>query len=213
MAAQESQHAHKLRVLSSESASQFVAPKKKIHGEDDVSFFLSSVAYGDIMTFLLQLNRAMFPLRQKAQELQLSENTDQYCPEVLLLRGLLQRLTSIIDDHPPDTGPRRFGNLKFREWYSDIESQAENLLLEYVPKPSLVVSANDKAESPHLELSEYMLGSFGSRERLDYGSGHELSFLAFITGIWKLGGFTRTPPASLERQIVLGVFVPLGRTS
>lgn len=35
----------------------------------------------------------------------------------------------------------------------------------------------------------YLLGSFGSPQRLDYGTGHELSFAAFLCGIWVLGGF------------------------
>ena len=39
----------------------YTAPLKKIHDGPDVSFFLSSFAYRDIMTFLLQLNHAMIP--------------------------------------------------------------------------------------------------------------------------------------------------------
>ena len=35
-----------------------------------------------------------------------------------------------------------------------------------------------------LELRPYFFGSFGSGERLDYGTGHELSFLAVIKGLY-----------------------------
>jgi hypothetical protein len=37
-----------------------------------------------------------------------------------------------------------------------------------------------------------------------YGTGHELSFLAFLGGIWKLNGFPKTDPGVEERAIVVG---------
>ncbi|KAK5277966.1 Serine/threonine-protein phosphatase 2A activator 1, partial [Cryomyces antarcticus] len=52
------------------------------------------------------------------------------------------------------------------------------------------------------------MGSFGSAQRLDYGTGHELSFLAFLGCIWKLGGFPRTEAGVEERGVVLGVIEP-----
>jgi serine/threonine-protein phosphatase 2A activator len=60
------------------------------------------------------------------------------------------------------------------------------------------------------ELTPYLMGGFGSAQRLDYGTGHELSFLAFLGCIWKLGGFTKVPSqdGSLERSIVIGVVEP-----
>ena len=42
----------------------------------------------------------------------------------------------------------------------------------------------------------------------DYGTGHELSFLAFLGGIWKLNGFPKTDPGVEERAIVVGVIHP-----
>jgi serine/threonine-protein phosphatase 2A activator len=50
------------------------------------------------------------------------------------------------------------------------------------------------------------LGSFGSPQRLDYGTGHELSFLAFLGCLWKLNFFPRSEQGVEERGIVLGVF-------
>lgn len=39
------------------------------------------------------------------------------------------------------------------------------------------------------ELSEYLNKGFGNETRIDYGSGHELSFAAWLGGISLLGGF------------------------
>lgn len=39
------------------------------------------------------------------------------------------------------------------------------------------------------ELTEYLSKGFGNETRIDYGSGHELSFAAWLGGIALLGGF------------------------
>jgi serine/threonine-protein phosphatase 2A activator len=62
--------------------------------------------------------------------------------------------------------------------------------------------------APIDELQKYLLGSFGSAQRLDFGTGHELSFLAFLAGLWKLGAFSADAQDSLERELVLGVIEP-----
>ncbi|CAD6499782.1 BgTH12-03895 [Blumeria graminis f. sp. triticale] len=54
------------------------------------------------------------------------------------------------------------------------------------------------------------MGSFGSSQRLDYGTGHELSFLAFLGSIWKLGGFSDEEAETMttSRNIVICVMEP-----
>ena len=54
------------------------------------------------------------------------------------------------------------------------------------------------------EIKVYLLGSFGSAQRLDYGTGHELSFVAFLGCLWKVGAFEDGE----ERAIVVGVIQP-----
>lgn len=53
------------------------------------------------------------------------------------------------------------------------------------------------------ELSEYLTKGFGNETRIDYGSGHELSFAAWLAGITLLGGFK---PEDYQ-ALVLRVFV------
>lgn len=53
------------------------------------------------------------------------------------------------------------------------------------------------------ELSVYLTGSFGNGTRIDYGSGHELNFLAWLGGVAMLGGFTEQD----YEAIVLKIFV------
>jgi serine/threonine-protein phosphatase 2A activator len=211
-----------LERLDEVSSHTFTAPVKKIHDGPDVSFFLTSLAYRDIMTFMLQLNRSMIPRKvdhcegKKYQTWDLGSEFVQFSPTVQKLRDLIGELESLITDAPPDTGPRRFGNVSFRKWYSLVESRITDLLNEHVPHQVLDFGSSSSSTTttlePHSsaagELKTYLLGSFGSPQRLDYGTGHELSFLAFLGCIWKLGGFAKAEQGVEERGIVLGVFQP-----
>ena len=209
-----------LELLSLTQPHTFIIPLKMINEGQDVSAFLVSKAYGDLMTFLLQLNRAMFP--SYVQDLSTSDpkrvqTWDLGCEAVIFseavqnLRHLLWKLDHIIDEVPPDPGPRRFGNASFKKWYQTLEERTSDLLKTHLPESTLN-SPHDSGVTAESELSSYFLGSFGSPQRLDYGSGHELSFLAFLGCIWKLGGFNppneSSSPGNKERAIVLGLMVP-----
>ncbi|KAI9793158.1 MAG: Serine/threonine-protein phosphatase 2A activator 1 [Candelina submexicana] len=194
----------------------FISPSKKINEGEDVSFFLTSKAYKKIMTFLLQLNGAMYPRQSRGEgskptihTWELGSPAVEFSRTVISLRKLVARLNAVIDEAPPETGPRRFGNMSFRKWYEIVESRIGEYLTEFLPAQVLLFghgSGRDIAAKD--ELGTYLLGSFGSAQRLDYGSGHELSFLAFLGAIWMLGGFEKAEPGVEERGIVLGVIEP-----
>jgi len=201
-----------LPTLDTSSAHNFITPVKRIHEGQDVSAFLTSKAYTDIMTFLLQLNRAMFPTKLPDGTVQtwpLGTDGVQFSTSVRQLQGLLSKLEDIIQEVPPDTGPRRFGNISFRKWHEAVENRASDLLREFLPAELLdMPSSAPEGPTAESELKAYFLGSWGSGQRLDYGTGHELSFLAFLGAIWKLNGFPQADPGVEERAIVLGVIEP-----
>ncbi|KAL1954314.1 hypothetical protein VTO42DRAFT_1388 [Malbranchea cinnamomea] len=193
----------------------FKNPVKEIHNADDVSAFLTTRAYKDIMTFILQLNRAMFPSKvvedgvQKVQPWPLGCDNVEFSEPVRRLQLLLERVESIIDEVPPCTGPRRFGNIAFRKWHEELEKRIDGLFEECIPSRVLDTKGSDpESASAKAELIPYFLGGLGSSQRLDYGTGHELSFLAFLAGIWKLNGFAGADPGVEERGIVLGIIEP-----
>src|SRR5579871_6555918 len=196
-----------MEILNPDESSQFIPPSKQINDGVDMPFWLSSKAYTDIMKFLLQLNISMFPKKKGEDTIEswpLGAQNVQYSPTVIDLRALIKNLEKILEDVPPDPGPRRFGNISFRRWYEIVENRVDDLLTEHLPKS--ILNFNHSTEVTALdELRSYFLGSFGSPQRLDYGTGHELSFLAFIGCIWKLGGFQVNDPGVEERGIVLGV--------
>lgn len=215
--AEERVSSSQLKLLDSSVGHTFSPPNKKIHDGPDLSFFLTSLAYKDIMLFMMQLNRSMVPRKvvddegQKYRIWDIDSEYVQFSPPVQKLRDLIMKLENLITEAPPDTGPRRFGNVSFRKWYKLAEDRIAMLLEEHVSPHVLhfgssTSQASDK--NPVEELQAYLLGSFGSPQRLDYGTGHELSFLAFLGCIWKLNGFAEAEQGVEERGIVLGIFQP-----
>jgi serine/threonine-protein phosphatase 2A activator len=191
---------YSLSILDPNQVHYFVKPVKKINEGHDVPAFLTSQAYRDIGIFVMQLNISMCPRKEPS-----SSSTQTWALDtpitlsepVRKLQELLQSINAIIEEAPPDTGPRRFGNVSFRKWYDIFDSRVQELLEKCLPEAVL-------------QLTPYLMGGFGSAQRLDYGTGHELSFLAFLGCIWKLGGFTKeaSNDGSLERSIVIGVVEP-----
>ncbi|KLU87970.1 serine/threonine-protein phosphatase 2A activator 1 [Magnaporthiopsis poae ATCC 64411] len=243
-----------LAVLPDTQQWRFEAPSKRIHDGPDVAHFLTSKAYRDICVFVLQLNRALCPRRRTdaptavaaaaagsgggvlSRPAAAAAATTSFTlathrndsPAVRRLQALLDKVGAIIDDAPPDPGPRRFGNVAFRTWHKLLGERADALLEEALAPEVLGFGSGESEDavksgesdakpegskdiSAKEELKAYFLGGFGSSQRLDYGTGHELSFVAFLGGLWKLGAFAdaaSSQPGDVERSIVLGVIEP-----
>lgn len=211
-----------LELLDPASPHPFAKPTKRINEGVDVESFLASRAYHDIGVFIMQLNRAMCPRkvpgpgrREAARTWTLDTISERDLPaSVKGVRGLLKRAGDMVEEAPPDTGPRRFGNVSFRRWWEILEERVDGLMGEFISAEVLdfpVAKGGEEAErvGARDELRAYLLGAFGSAQRLDYGTGHELSFLAFLGCLWKLGAFKDGKPGGeIERQIVLAILEP-----
>lgn len=196
----------KLPLLDPSTAHTFTPPSKRIHEGQDVSHFLTTLAYRDIGVFVLQLNHAVIPRNSTSASpvpttFKLpSASSESSTPSIKALQGLLSKVESYLDEAPPDPGPRRFGNVSFRKWNELVEQRVGELLGEGLLGETL------KDEAAKDEVSKYFLGSWGSSQRLDYGTGHELSFLAFLGCLWKLGLFKDgEQDGPIEREIVLSI--------
>lgn len=75
---------------------------------------------------------------------------------------------------------KRYGDPTFRVWYSQLDTETSEFLDTLVAGKILLAK---------LELSTYILSSFGDPSRLDYGTGHELAFCAFLLCCYKIGIF------------------------
>lgn len=197
----ERQESTSLEQIKDISNQHFTIPTKRINDGSDLEFFFTSLAFHDLRVWLLQLNRAAFPSRFEDGTMNICRLDDllEFPPNVSRARRLLDDLTGMIHNAPPDTGPRRFGNVAFRSWYALMEEQIPALL-----RSCLEQETHRFPDELYEELQPYFIGSFGSPQRLDYGTGHELNFLAFLGCLWKLGVFAH----GQERAIIVGIIQP-----
>lgn len=129
---------------------------KRIFTHADLHDFQSSESFLQLTAFLNALVEAV---KGKTEW-----NDD--CPSSLeFFASLLQELDESLDSfNLKQPSNSRFGNPLFREWYA---SQA-------LPE----IKATTKEHSQ--EFCEYLCLSFGNLLRLDYGTGHELNFIASL---------------------------------
>ncbi|KAG5370279.1 Serine/threonine-protein phosphatase 2A activator 1 [Yarrowia sp. C11] len=157
----------------------FSEPQKRISSATDVDSFKSSQPYADIISLLDKYSSTV-------QEHLLPPNEDELAASSKALVALCRKLSALIDETPPLEGPRRFGNVAVRDWHDQMEAQTVSLLTEAFPK----IDTN-----AIVELQYYLHGGMGSKQRLDFGTGHELSFMAFVGGLQKLGLLEKDLPA------------------
>lgn len=149
---------------------KYELPVKRITTNEDLEKFKSSTTKHEIFDFVKGLSHSVEGL---------DNNTE--CTYGSCIEGVLNTLTKVedlVDLHPPqDEASSRFGKPEFRDFYDDLVSHATewlDTLVHVAPKDAIV------------EVGQYFTESWGNRTRIDYGSGHELNFMAFLLCLKKL---------------------------
>lgn len=93
---------------------------------------------------------------------------------------IFEKLSRWIDETPPLDNNSRFGNKAYRDWLGKVDAASLDLMLSFLPE-ELADAAS--------ELSGYFMISFGDKTRLDYGTGHETNFGAWLCCLDRLGLF------------------------
>ncbi|KAJ2159767.1 proteasome core particle subunit beta 2 [Coemansia sp. RSA 552] len=146
-------------------------PCRRILAPGDMPAWLRSPAYKEIASFAEQLSKSAEGRTISAQPAA-SASVQGIC-------ALLDSAEAWIADFPPDTSSAsRFGNTSFRLWTAELERRAPQLLRDLLP---------EKSHGAIVELTPYLAEAFGNATRIDYGSGHELSFLVWLLCLCKIG--------------------------
>ncbi|KAI8350775.1 hypothetical protein B0O80DRAFT_388919 [Mortierella sp. GBAus27b] len=151
-----------------------------------MTLFQASEGYARILSYILALNTAA--LNRKASD-RLSESEP-----IKKIVALLDTLDSWIELVPPKSDPQRYGNLAFRDYIKLFEERANEVLEQLLP-PALHPAIK--------EISPYLTQSMGHGTRIDYGSGHELSFVVWLCCLEMIGFLHREDHSA----VVLRAFV------
>jgi serine/threonine-protein phosphatase 2A activator len=148
----------------------FVVPRDQlVKDEIDLKQWLESVAHKRLIDFLEGCNNEI-----KGKRI---SQAPVASPQIERLLAMLDALTALLAEHPPIEQPQRFGNKAFRAYHAALCEKA----------PALVrTMLGPEAEAAAVELAPYLTMSFGNPTRLDYGTGHETSFVIMLTCMHQL---------------------------
>lgn len=155
----------------------FEKPRRRILSPQDHYTFLTSPTYELVLSWVFGLSESVKskPLASLDKE-KLSISVERIC-------SVLSDVQQCIDLNPPEDTGSRFGNPAFRGFYDAVVIRSVSTY-----PSSLGISDRGAID----ELSKYLINSFGSRQRLDYGSGHELNFTMWLLCLYRLGHLQRS---------------------
>ncbi|CAH9138365.1 unnamed protein product [Cuscuta epithymum] len=148
----------------------FQTPTKRIQSQIDIDHFHSSETCRNFLGFVVALSESIR-----------SHKLSDPCPvsiEVSALVSIIQTLISYVDEIPPAPQSSRYGNIAYRTWHERLCSDAKSFMIQFLP-PEL--------HSATVELVPYLADSFGNASRIDYGTGHETNFAAWLYCLARLG--------------------------
>jgi hypothetical protein len=108
----------------------------------------------------------------------ISAVVDPVNPTVARLVEILGDLERLVDATPPIAQPMRYGNKAFRAWHDKVVELAPGLM------ERLLGGLHPGSAT---ELLSYFLDSFGNATRIDYGTGHETTFVILLFCLTQLG--------------------------
>lgn len=153
---------------------RFLEPEKAVKTITDMAIWEKSEAYMEYTGFIATLNEAIKG-KPLSVDCKVSEN-------LMKIMNMLDKIDQLIDNFPPVEQPQRFGNSAFRDWLHQIKSNSTLYLQD---------ALDQRLHLAIPEIKLYLEESFGNATRIDYGTGHEMSFIMFLCCLYKIGCLVR----------------------
>ncbi|KAL6297036.1 hypothetical protein ACE6H2_005178 [Prunus campanulata] len=148
----------------------FQAPSKIIQSPDDLRRFHDSFSGKHFLGFVAALSDS---IRAKKISDPCHESTT-----IATIVSILQTLIQWVDEIPPTKQAARYGNVSFRSWHERLSQTSDSLMLQFLP---------EHLHASTIEIVPYFTDSFGNPSRIDYGTGHETNFAAWLYCLARMG--------------------------
>jgi len=202
-------------------------PRRCIFDDADMNSFMESSTKTELLNFVEAMGGACASTTEGEQSFDPTQPIVNLPPAMACLHGSLQEMALWVDDLPPETGNPsgiRFGNPAFRAWHKRLVERSDAIITTILQSrdndeltPELACQrgrdaasgvTRPKGDSSVRQVSPYFHDSFGHPIRLDYGTGHESSFLVFLLILSKvkcIGDSTDLSVVTL-RTVTLSIF-------
>jgi len=162
------------------SSNDFKIPTKCVKAAQDILVWEKSDAYQEYIGFIFAVGDSI--KGKKIRDISIEDVQNRVVITGLL--GLLDELDKWIDEIPPVEQQQRFGNKAFKDWHSRLEQNSRELVKKSIlPK----IHDQDKITAIAEEVTVYLIESFGNPTRIDYGTGHEMAFVMFLSCLFMVG--------------------------
>ncbi|KAI3845474.1 hypothetical protein MKX03_023409 [Papaver bracteatum] len=149
---------------------EFQSPSKMIHSPDDIRHFVEADSANNFVGFIVSLSESIRG-KKLSEPCHESETIGCIC-------SIMDTLMCWVDEIPPIPQSARYGNYAFRDWSGRLVESSEDLMLKFLP---------EELRSSTVELVPYFTDSFGNSSRIDYGTGHETNFAAWLYCLARMG--------------------------
>ncbi|XP_010538936.1 PREDICTED: serine/threonine-protein phosphatase 2A activator-like [Tarenaya hassleriana] len=148
----------------------FECPVKRIHSPDDIRRFHESTSGKNFLGFVVALSESI-----RGHKI---SDPCHVSRTVATIVSILETTMQWIDEIPPAQQSSRYGNVSYRTWHERLEEKGESLMLGFLP---------EEFKGSTIEIVPYFADSFGNASRIDYGTGHETNFAAWLYCLARMG--------------------------
>uniref|UniRef100_A0A2P2IML8 Serine/threonine-protein phosphatase 2A activator n=1 Tax=Rhizophora mucronata TaxID=61149 RepID=A0A2P2IML8_RHIMU len=158
------------KVLTVSPPYNFQAPCKRIQSLDDIRRFHDSDSGKNFLGFVVALSECIrgHKISDPCRESQ----------TVKTMVSIIETLIQWIEEIPPVEQAARYGNIAYRTWNERLVENSESLMLQFLP---------EELKASTVEIVPYFVDSFGNSSRIDYGTGHETNFAAWLYCLARMG--------------------------
>lgn len=173
----------------------YIHPSRRILSPQDHELFLHSETCTLVEAFIFGIADAV-----RDRSISSVRDGSEASTTIKTIVSILRSAEEILSICPPEDTGSRFGNPMFRSFLDELEKA--------LPAWHEQLGLHDAAQID--EVSTYLRHSFGNRQRIDYGSGHELNFFLWLLCLNRLGYL---PPATFPALalVVLPAYLRLMR--